>query len=67
MVDPLPAQRRRPAPVVTRLQTYGLPAPASATAYMARVLASPGVAAWVRDALEEKHFLASAEPYRKAR
>ena len=55
------------APVVTRLQTYGLPASASAAAYMERVLASPGVAAWVRDALQEKTFMAHAEPYRTAR
>jgi glutathione S-transferase len=55
------------APVATRLQTYGLPAPAAATAYMARLLADPGVAAWVRDALDEKHFLKTAEPYRTAR
>jgi glutathione S-transferase len=55
------------APVVTRLQTYGLPASATAMAYMERVLASPGVAAWVRDALEEKDFLACEEIYRTAR
>jgi len=55
------------APVVTRLQTYGLPASSGATAYMDRVLASPAVAAWVRDALAEKNFRASAEPYRTAR
>jgi len=55
------------APVVTRLKTYGLPASATAAAYMERVLASPGVAAWVRDALEEKDFLAFEEEYRTAR
>jgi len=55
------------APVVTRLQTYGLPAPAAATDYMARVLATPAVAAWMRGALEEKDFCANAEPYRTAR
>jgi glutathione S-transferase len=55
------------APVVTRLQTYGLPASAASSAYMARVLASPGVAAWVRGALEEKDYLAIQEPYRSAR
>jgi glutathione S-transferase len=55
------------APVVTRLRTYGLPASATAAAYMERVLASPGVAAWVRDALEEKDFLAFEEDYRTAR
>jgi len=55
------------APVVTRLRTYALPAPEAAQAYMARVLASPGVAAWERDALEEKDFRAFEEPYRSAR
>jgi len=55
------------APVVTRLRTYGIPASATAAAYMERVLASPGVAAWVRDALEEKDFRDFEEGYRTAR
>ncbi|MDH4393445.1 MAG: glutathione S-transferase family protein [Aquabacterium sp.] len=55
------------APVVARLRTYALPVPADVAAYMQRVWASPGVAAWVADALEEKDFLDFEEPYRKGR
>ena len=55
------------APVATRFRTYGLPASATAAAYIERVLASPGAAAWVRDALEEKDFCTSEEQYRTAR
>jgi glutathione S-transferase len=54
------------APVVTRLRTYALPAPPSVEAYMERVLALPGVAAWITDALAEKTFVAFEEPYRSA-
>ena len=38
------------APVCTRLKTYGLPLPPKAAAYVARVLALPGVQAWMNDA-----------------
>ena len=55
------------APVVTRLRTYALPVPADIAAYMARVLASPGVAAWIADALQERTFVAFDEPYRQSR
>jgi len=55
------------APVVARLRTYALPVPADITAYMQRVWASPGVAAWVADALAEADFLAFEEPYRQGR
>jgi glutathione S-transferase len=55
------------APVATRFRTYGLPASPAAAAYIERVLASPGTAAWVRDALEEKDFCPEEEPYRTAR
>lgn len=55
------------APVVARLRTYALPVPAAIGAYMERVWASAGVSAWVRDALEEKEFLAFEEPYRTSR
>jgi glutathione S-transferase len=34
---------------------------------MARLWASPGVAAWVDGALAERDFLAFAEPYRSQR
>jgi glutathione S-transferase len=52
------------APVVTRLRTYGVPVAAPVSAYMARVLALPGVAAWVAGALAEHDFRAFEEPYR---
>lgn len=55
------------APVVARLRSYGLPVPAEVAAYMLRLWASPGVAAWVDGALEEREFLAFEEPYRTGR
>jgi glutathione S-transferase len=55
------------APVVTRLVTYALPAPAPIRAYMQRVLALPGVAAWQVDALAEQTYVAFDEPYRTHR
>lgn len=55
------------APVVMRLTTYAPPLPEAISAYMARVQALPGVAAWVQDALAERDFLDFEEPYRKQR
>jgi glutathione S-transferase len=55
------------APVVARLRSYALPVPAAVAGYIDRVWASPGVAAWVQDALAEHDFLAFEEPYRSAR
>ena len=55
------------APVVTRLRTYGVPVPAPIAAYCERVVALPGVAAWIAGALAEHDFLAFEEAYRKAR
>lgn len=55
------------APVVSRLRTYALPVPAEVAAYMDRVWTSPGVAAWVADALAERDFVPFDEPYRQAR
>ena len=55
------------APVAGRLRTYGMPLHDAAAAYIDRVFASPGVAAWVRDALAERDFLPFEEPYRTAR
>ena len=55
------------APVVMRLRTYALPAPADVVAYMARAVAAKGTAAWIRDALEEKEFLQFEEDYRTSR
>jgi len=54
------------APVVARSRTYGLPLPADVQAYADRVWASPGVVAWVADALAEHDFLDFEEPYRTA-
>ena len=55
------------APVVGRLRTYALPVPPQVAAYLDAVWASPGVAAWVRDALAEQEFLDFEEPYRRQR
>ncbi len=52
------------APVVARIRCYALPLSASARAYTDRLWASPGVAAWVADALAERDFLDFEEPYR---
>ena len=55
------------APVAGRIRTYGLPVSDAASAYIERVFANPGVAAWVRDALAERDFLQFEEPYRTSR
>lgn len=55
------------APVCMRLNTYGLPVPDDIAAYIDRVCALPGVAAWISDALAEQDFLAFEEPYRLSR
>ncbi len=55
------------APVVGRLRTYALPVNTTVAAYMDRVWASPGVAAWVTEALAEQEYLDFEEPYRKHR
>ena len=55
------------APICTRLKTYALPVPRPIADYVQRVLALPGVAAWVEGALAEKDFLDFEEPYRLKR
>jgi glutathione S-transferase len=50
-----------------RLKTYALPVTVEVSAYMARVVALPGVRAWIDDALKEKEFLDFEEPYRLGR
>ncbi|MFM8899456.1 MAG: glutathione S-transferase family protein [Burkholderiales bacterium] len=55
------------APVVMRLHSYALPVPPAIKAYMERVRALPGVAAWINEALAEKDYLDFEEPYRKHR
>lgn len=55
------------APVVMRLTRFALPVPAPIAAYLQRVQALPGVAAWNAGALQENDFLEFEEPYRLAR
>ena len=55
------------APICTRLQTYALPVPEPISAYISRVLALPGVKAWVDAALLEHDFRDFEEPYRLKR
>ena len=55
------------APVCMRLKTYALPMPAEISAYVERVIALPGVKAWIDAALAEKDFLDFEEPYRLGR
>lgn len=55
------------APVCMRLNTYGLPVPDEVAAYIDRVCALPGVAAWITEALAEQDFLDFEEPYRLSR
>ena len=55
------------APVGGRIRTYALPVDSLVQGYIERVFASPGVAAWVADALTEREFLAFEEPYRTSR
>ncbi len=52
------------APVVMRFRTYAVPVPPPVAAYMQRLVALPGVAAWIADALAEKDFLPFEEAYR---
>jgi glutathione S-transferase len=52
------------APVVMRLRTYAAPVPSIVAAYIARAVETPGIAAWIADALAEKDFLQFEEPYR---
>lgn len=54
------------APVVTRLQTYGIELPALAQHYCEAVRAVPAMLAWTAEALTERQFLAEDEPYRDA-
>ena len=55
------------APVAMRLNTYALPVPASITSYIDRLCATPGVKAWIDDALLENDFRDFEEPYRLKR
>lgn len=55
------------APVASRFATYGVTPAGAAGAYAARLLATPGVSAWVAEALEERDFMQFEEPYRTGR
>ncbi|MBL8333451.1 MAG: glutathione S-transferase family protein [Rubrivivax sp.] len=55
------------APVCMRLRSYGLPVSDTTRAYIERVAAAPGVAAFIADALAEADFIAEDEPYRQGR
>ncbi len=55
------------APVCMRLKSYHLPVTQNIAAYIERVCALPGVAAWIKDALEENDFRDFEEPYRLSR
>lgn len=55
------------APVCMRLRTYALPVSDTVRAYVDRVSALPGVAAWISEALAEQDFLDFEEPYRLRR
>jgi glutathione S-transferase len=55
------------APVALRLRTYALPVAEATRAYGERLLAAPGPAAWIAEALAEHEFVAEDEPYRSAR
>jgi len=52
------------APVCMRLRSYALPLPADVQAYVDRVVDLPSVARWIQEALAEKDFLPTQEPYR---
>lgn len=54
------------APVALRARTYGLPLSNAAAAYAERLLAAPGPAAWIAQALGEHEFVPEDEPYRQA-
>jgi glutathione S-transferase len=53
------------APVAARVRGYALPVSAPARGFVDRLWASPGVAAWVADAVAERDFLDFEEPYRE--
>jgi glutathione S-transferase len=53
------------APVAARIRSYGLPVSGAAQHYVQTLWTSPGVAAWVAEALAEKDFLDFEEPYRQ--
>ncbi len=55
------------APVIMRINTYGLPTSPLLRSYVERLCAMPGVANWVQDAKRENEFRDFEEPYRLSR
>ncbi len=55
------------APVCMRLRTYALPVSEATRVYVERLVARPGVAHWINDALAEHDYVAEDEPYRNHR
>jgi glutathione S-transferase len=55
------------APVCGRIRTDAWPVAAEVQGYVERVFASPGVAAWVADAVAERDVADVEEPYRTSR
>lgn len=55
------------APVALRFRSYGVPIGKGSRAYVDRLLAAPGPAAWIAEALLEQEFVPEDEPYRSRR
>ncbi len=53
------------APVAMRFITYDVPVPERIGRYIEALCALPGVAQWIEQALAERDFVASNEPYRQ--
>lgn len=54
------------APACMRLRSYALPLPSDVQAYVNRVVDLPSVTRWIHEALAEKDFIQSQEPYRSS-
>lgn len=54
------------APVATRFVTYGVELAGAARDYQQALLGSPGVSAWIAEAVKETDFVAEDEPYATA-
>jgi glutathione S-transferase len=54
------------APMAMRFRSYAPPLAATSRAYLAALERTPGVAAWITQALAERDFLDFEEPYRSA-
>jgi len=54
-------------PIALRFRTYAVPLSAAGQSFASRLLAAPGAAAWIAEALAEHEFVPDDEPYRKSR